>query len=97
MKKLLFVLLAWFVAMQCAFAAVNLNTATQAELEGLSGIGPTKAKAILDDRAKNGVFKTIEEIKRVKGIGEATFEKLKKDITVSGAAEERPAAKKTTK
>ncbi len=97
MKKLLFVILSMFVAIQCAFAVVNINTATQAELEGLSGIGPAKAKAILDDRVKNGVFKTIDDLKRVKGIGHATFEKLRKDITVSGAAEERPATKKTPK
>lgn len=97
MKKLLFVILAWFAAIQCAVAAVNINTASQAELEKLTGIGPTKARAIVEDRAKHGVFKTIDEIKRVKGIGDATFEKLKADITVTGAAEAPAPAKKTSK
>ena len=78
-------------------AAVNINTATEAELDKLPGIGPTKAKAIVEDRNKNGTFKSIEDIKRVKGIGDATFEKLKAEITVAGAGaapktESKPAA-----
>ena len=68
MKKLLYVLFAWLVAIQCAFAAININTATEAELDKLPGIGPVKAKAIVEERKKNGAFKSIEDIKRVKGI-----------------------------
>ena len=86
MKKLLYVLFAWLVAIQCAFAAININTATEAELDKLPGIGPVKAKAIVEERKKNGAFKSIEDIKRVKGIGDATLGKLKSEITVSGAA-----------
>src|SRR5215212_5755468 len=67
------------------FAAVNVNTASQAELEALNGIGPVKAKAIIDDRAKNGPYKSIDDLDRVKGIGKATIEKLRNDISVSGA------------
>ncbi len=85
MKKLLYVIFAWLVAIQCAFAAVNINTATEAELDKLPGIGPAKAKAIIDDRSKNGAFKSVEDIKRVKGIGDATFDKLKSEISVAGA------------
>ena len=86
MRKLLYVLFAWLVAIQCAFAAVNINTAVEAELETLPGTGPVKAKAIVDERKKNGPFKSVEDIKRVKGIGDATLEKLKSEITVGGAA-----------
>lgn len=86
MKKLLYVLFAWFVAIQWAFAAVNINTAPEAELLKLQGVGPVIAKAIVDDRKNNGSFKTIDDLKRVKGIGDKNFEKLKGEITVGGAA-----------
>ena len=86
MRKLLYVLFAWLVAIQCAFAAVNINTAAEAELEKLPGIGPVKAKAIVDERKKNGPFKSVEDFKRVKGIGDATLEKLKSEITVGAPA-----------
>lgn len=85
MKKLFYVVFAWLVAVQCAYAAVNINTATLDELEQLPGVGPAKAQAILDDRTQNGKYKNIEELKRVKGIGDSTFDKLKKEITVTGA------------
>lgn len=86
MKKLLFALVAFFIAVQFAFAAVNINTATEAELDKLPGVGPAKAKAIVEDRKKNGPFKTTDDLKRVKGIGDKNFEKLKSEITVGGAA-----------
>ena len=70
--------------MQPAFAALNLNTATKDELVALPGIGPAKAQAIIDYRAQQGGFKTIEEMKDVKGIGAKRFDKLKGEITVCG-------------
>jgi competence protein ComEA len=68
-----------------AFAAVNINTATQKELESLDGIGPVKAKAIVDYRAKNGPFKSLDDVKKVGGIKDATFDKMKGDIAITGA------------
>ena len=59
-----------------------LNTATKEELMTLSGIGESKAEAIIKYREDNGTFKTIEEIKNVSGIGDAAFEKIKDSITV---------------
>ncbi len=67
-----------------AFAAININTATEQELQALSGVGPAKAKAIVDYRKTNGNFKAVEDIKKVKGIGDKVFDKLKPNITVSG-------------
>jgi competence protein ComEA len=61
---------------------VNINTATAEELSTLPGIGPTKAQCIIDYRTTNGPFRSIEEIKNAKGIGDATFEKLRDKITV---------------
>ena len=79
-----------------ALAAINLNTATKDELVALPGIGPAKAQAILDYRKAHGAFKSIEEVKDVKGIGAKRFEKLKGELTVVGASTKpgsRPAEK----
>ena len=62
---------------------VNLNTATQAELEKLPGVGPATAKQILEYRQKNGGFKKVEELMNIKGIGEKSFLKLKPLVTVA--------------
>ncbi|MEO8136367.1 MAG: ComEA family DNA-binding protein, partial [Betaproteobacteria bacterium] len=84
MKKLLLAVVMLFVS-ALSFAAVNINTATEAELESLKGIGPVKAKAIIEDRTKNGPFKSVEDLDRVKGIGMKTIDSLRKDLAVSGA------------
>ena len=52
---------------------VNINTATQTELETLDGIGPSTAKKIIDYREENGKFNSIEEIQNVSGIGDAKY------------------------
>ena len=61
---------------------ININTASLKELTSLSGIGESKAKLIITYREANGKFKSIEDIKKVKGIGDAIFEKIKNSITV---------------
>lgn len=61
---------------------VNLNTATQAELETLPGIGPSKALAIIEYREQHGQFRSAEELQEVKGIGPKTWEALKDKVTV---------------
>lgn len=61
---------------------VNINTATQTELETLSGVGPSTALKIINYRKENGEFKQIEDIKNVPGIGEAKFEGLREEICV---------------
>lgn len=61
---------------------ININTATQTELELLTGIGPSTASKIIDYREENGKFKSIEEIKNVPGIGEAKYNNIKDEITI---------------
>jgi competence protein ComEA len=62
---------------------VNINTADSRELQTLSGVGPSTAQKILDYRETNGRFERIEDIKRVSGIGDKTFEKLKDKLAVN--------------
>jgi competence protein ComEA len=61
---------------------INLNWATQAELESLPGIGPEMARRILDYRDQNGPFASIEAIQQVPGIGPATYARIQDRITV---------------
>ncbi len=63
-------------------ALVNLNTATQAELETLPRIGPALAQRILDWRAANGGFGAVEDLRDVAGIGAKIFDGLKPRVTV---------------
>ena len=61
---------------------INLNLASQAELEKLPGIGPSFAQRIIDYRQSRGGFRSIEEIMAVPGIGQKTFEQIKDQITI---------------
>lgn len=61
---------------------VDINTATAVELDALPGIGPSTAQKIIDYRAENGRFQTLEDIMKVPGIGVAKFEQIKAFITI---------------
>jgi competence protein ComEA len=65
-----------------AIPMVNINTASQAELEELPGIGPVTAQSILRFRAENGTFTAVEELLEVSGIGDATLAKLAPYVTL---------------
>ena len=90
-------ILAFFAAMSlvAAFAAVDVNKATEAELDGIKGIGPVTSKLIMSER-KKGEFKNWDDfITRVKGVGEKSAAKFSADgLTVGGAAYTGPAAAK---
>ncbi len=61
---------------------INLNTANQAELESLPGIGPVLAKRIIAYREKHGAFAAIEDVKQVYGVSAKTYEMIKDFISV---------------
>lgn len=68
---------------------VDINTASASELALLPGIGDSKAKAIVEYRTADP-FLTIEDLKKVKGIGDKTFESLRPHLMVSQAAPKKP-------
>jgi len=84
MKRILLALFAFFVTCGLAFAAVDINSADEAALDAIKGVGPAKAKAIVEERKKNGPFKSLDDVAaRVKGIGDKTVAGWKKDGSVS--------------
>ena len=75
-----------FAQSKAGVERVNINTASAAELEKLPQIGPKIAQRIIDYRKESGSFKRVEDLMKVKGIGEKTFSKLKDIITVGSEA-----------
>ncbi len=74
----------FFLSANSVFAAdmININTATQTELETLNGVGPATATAIIEYREQAGNFKTVGEVTNVKGIGEKKLAKFADQIVV---------------
>ncbi len=68
---------------------ININTASADELQKLPGIGAKIAQRIIDYRKEHGEFKRIEEIMKVKGIGEKTFNRIKDLITVGDSEKKK--------
>ena len=89
MFKKILVTAAMLAAFGQAFASVDVNSANESALRGIKGIGPAKAKAILDERAAHGPFKDASDLsKRVKGLGGHTVERLQAEglaVGTSGA------------
>ncbi|AIO40242.1 helix-hairpin-helix domain-containing protein [Burkholderia sp. AU19243] len=79
---------AMFGAIASAWAAVDVNTANEDALVGIKGIGPARAKAILDERSARGPFRNAEDLaSRVKGMGGHTVERLQQEgLTISSTA-----------
>ena len=68
-----------------AAAAVNRNTASRDELVAVPGIGPSKAQAIVEHRKAHGPFKSVDDLKQVKGFREKLVERLRPELTVAAA------------
>ena len=92
MKSLILVLLFLFSTNLMA-TPVNVNTAdSKAIADALNGIGIKKADAIVKYRTENGAFVTVEDLTKVKGIGQKTLDKNKKDILLTNTPTAEPAA-----
>lgn len=61
---------------------ININSASETELQEITGIGPSKASAIVQYREEQGPFSAIEDLMNISGIGEKTFEKMKDQVTI---------------
>jgi competence protein ComEA len=89
LKKLLMLCVVLALSLSAGFAAaVEVNSADQATLETVKGIGPVHAKAIIDERTKNGPFKNADDLAaRVKGLGTKSVTNLEAaGLTINGAA-----------
>ena len=84
MKRILSLIALSLAGINLAFAAANITTAPPAELDGVKGIGPAKAQAIVEYRSKNGPFKSVDDLKNIKGFGDKNLAKLKGELTVTG-------------
>ena len=91
----------WFCAITLGLAAkkkppaapINLNTATSEELQQVPGIGPVTAEKILQMRKSYGAFKSVDDLRAVRGIGPKRLEKMRKYLTVGKAASQsKPAS-----
>ncbi len=74
-----------FAASADSTQPVNINTASAAELAAINGLGEVKAKAIVAYREQNGPFKSVDDLKEVKGIGEQMLAKLRPQVTLGTA------------
>ncbi|WP_186128180.1 ComEA family DNA-binding protein [Burkholderia gladioli] len=86
LKKILVVAM-WFAGLAQAWAAVDVNQANDEALRGIKGIGPAKARAIVEEREAHGPYKdTADLARRVSGIGEKSVERLVAEGLTVGAA-----------
>jgi competence protein ComEA len=100
LKKLLMLCVALALSLSAGYAAaVEVNSADQATLETVKGIGPVHAKAIIDERTKNGPFKDADDLAtRVKGIGTKSVTNLEAaGLTINGSSAAPSGTKAATK
>ena len=98
LKKLLMLFLAIGLSLSAVLAAaVEVNTADETALESVKGIGPVHARAIIDERTKNGPFKDADDLaNRVKGIGQKSVKNLEAaGLTINGSSAPPTGAKPT--
>lgn len=67
--------------------AIDINSATVAELATINGIGPAKARAIVDYRDANGAFASVDDLRSVSGIGDKLLDRMRPQVTVGAPAD----------
>lgn len=83
-KLLVFIVLSFaFIHTVHASVGVDLNTSSRTHLETVPGIGPGKAKAIVEYRTQHGPFKSVDELENVSGFGKKTIEKIRSKLIAS--------------
>jgi competence protein ComEA len=88
LRKLFAALVGVMLSLNLAFAATDANTASKDELDKVKGIGPAIAQKIVDERQKNGPFKSLDDLaQRVKGVGDTSVKKMAAEgLTVGGGS-----------
>lgn len=84
------------VSSRATSVTLDLNRATEQEIEALPGIGPVLAGRIVDYRQSRGAFRTIEQLRHVKGIGKKTFERIRTRVHVAPVSSPARVGRKTT-
>ena len=69
---------------------VNINTATAEQLQMLPGVGEVRARAILSERKERGGFKSVDDLRDVKGVGDTLLEKMRPFVTLKGKTTAQP-------
>jgi competence protein ComEA len=82
MKRLGMGITTFFTLSSIALARVDINTANESELEQISGVGPVKAKSIVEYRQKHGAFKALSDLEKVPGFAATTVEKVRATLTI---------------
>jgi competence protein ComEA len=96
LHQFLFALLLSCFTLLAAAQTIDINTATAEELAAaLDGVGPAKAAAIVEYRNSQGPFQSVDDLAKVKGIGDKTLEQNRSKLTVGNAAAATPAAATT--
>jgi competence protein ComEA len=86
MKYLVVVICLALISVVAQAQTIDINTATATELETLKGIGPAKAKAIVEYRTEHGAFQSVDDLSKVKGIGPKILSGIKDKVSVGGVA-----------
>jgi len=71
---------------------VNINTASNEELQLLPGVGKVRADAIVTRRQEKGGFKSVDDLREVKGIGNSMLERMRPHVSLTGKTTARPAS-----